>query len=288
MKKFVVTGGAGFIGSHLVRTLQTLGAGVESYDVKEGKDIFNRELLRASLSGVDTVFHLAALVSVPESMGDPLGAHASNVSGTVVVLEEARKAGVRRVVYSSSAAVYGDEPSMPKTESSPIVPKSPYALSKYLGEMWCQHYTQIYGIETVIVRYMNVFGPNQVTSGGYGAIIPIALEAHRDARTLTVTGDGTQTRDFVYVDDIVSANLLAAERGIPGEVYLVASGVEVSVNDAVSSIARASGRPLHVVYGPSRPGDIYRSVGNSNKALRELGWWPRTSLDEGITRILCA
>lgn len=288
MKKVVVTGGAGFIGSHLVRTLRAQGTEVESFDLKEGKDIFNRELLRASLVGVDTVFHLAAQVSVPESMENPLAAHATNVSGTVVVLEEARKAGVRRVVYSGSAAVYGDEPSMPKTENSPILPKSPYALSKYLGEVWCQHYTQIFGLETVIVRYMNVFGPGQATSGGYGAIVPIAIQAHQNGGTLTVHGDGTQTRDFVYVDDVVSANLLAAERGVPGEVYVIASGVEVSVNDVVASIGRASGRPLAVTYGAPRIGDIYRSVGSGNKALRELGWWPRTSLDEGIKRILGA
>lgn len=288
MAKVLVTGGSGFIGSHLVQALRAAGAEVVSYDIRDGKDILNRELLRASLIGVDTVFHLAALVSVPQSMDDPVGAHVVNVSGTVVVLEESRKAGVRRVVYSSSAAVYGDEPSMPKTENSPIAPKSPYALSKYLGEVWCKHYTQVYGLETVIVRYMNVFGPNQATSGGYGAIVPIAIQVHQKGGVLTVHGDGTQTRDFIYVDDVVSANLLAAERGVPGEVYVIASGVEVSVNDVVASIGRASGQPVSVVYGAPRIGDIYRSVGSGNKALRELGWWPRTSLDEGIKRILGA
>ncbi|MEN9390415.1 MAG: hypothetical protein RLZZ283_515 [Candidatus Parcubacteria bacterium] len=285
MQKALVTGGSGFIGSHLVRVLRERGVDAVSYDLKEENDIFNRERLKAALVGVDTVFHLAALVSVPESMDAPLKAHATNVSGTVVVLEESRAAGVARVVYAGSAAVYGDEPSMPKNESSPILCQSPYALSKYMGEQWCRLYTSAFGFDTVVLRFMNVYGPGQSITGGYGAIIPVALDKLARSEVLTVSGDGTQTRDFVYVTDVVDACIRAAEQGKPGETYLVASGVETSINDIVQAI-NAAGKSLTHTYGPARAGDINRSVGDASYAKRELGWEARTSITEGIRRIL--
>ena len=285
MKKVLVTGGAGFIGTHLVRALKERGADVVSYDLKDGNDILDRERLRSALQGVDTVYHLAALVSVPESMDAPLMTHMTNVSGTVVVLEEARALGVARVVYASSAAVYGDEPSMPKNEASPIRCQSPYALSKYMGEEWCRFYASAFGCDTAVLRFMNVYGEGQSVTGGYGAIIPVAFDKMAKGETLTVFGDGTQTRDFVYVADVVDACIQATERGKSGETYLIASGIETSINDIVRALS-AAGQTLAHTYGPSRAGDINRSVGDASKVGHELLWETRTSISEGIRRIL--
>ncbi|MEK7530364.1 MAG: NAD-dependent epimerase/dehydratase family protein [Patescibacteria group bacterium] len=300
MKNVLVTGGAGFVGSYLVRALIKEGVQVRVVDdLSTGKrerlsglpvefieaSLFEREKWRPLLAGVDTIFHLAARTSAPESILNPLDTHAVNVSGTVVVLEEARTAAVQRVVYAGSAAVYGDEPSLPKREDSPIAPQSPYGLTKYMGEEYCRLYTQVFGLSTVILRYMNIVGAGQDPKSGYAAVIPIFVQKVRDGQPLSISGDGTQTRDFVSVDDVVRANILAARAdGVSGETFNIGTGVETSLNDFVEALARASGTSSQVMYDPPRPGDIYRSVADVTKARERLGFVAEVPFNEAVRR----
>lgn len=289
MDRVLVTGGRGFIGTHLVRALGARGFEVVSYDLKDGQDIFDRPRLAEALQGVSLVFHLAAKVSVPESILDPISTHETNATGTVVVLEEARRAGVRRVVYSSSAAVYGAEPTLPKTETSIIAPLSPYGLSKYIGEEYCRLYYSAYGLETVILRYMNVVGRGQDPRGPYAAVIPLFIDRMKRGEPITIYGDGEQTRDFVSVDDVIAANCFAAKiPAVAGETFVIASGVEVTLNTLVTTIERVSGTPLQKHFAPPRSGDILRSVGGIQKAERMLGFKPQVSFEDAVRRIIQA
>ncbi len=291
MKKVLVTGGEGFIGTHLVAGLRARGIDVQSYDLKSGCDIFDRAKLRAAMAGVDTVFHLAAKVSVSESISVPLEYHAVNVSGTIVVLEEARTHGGVRVVYAGSAAVFGDEPTLPKSDTSPTAPKSPYALTKLLGEVYCKMYADLFDVDAVVVRYMNVFGPGQNPTGPYAAAVPIFIDQVQRGAPVTITGDGMQTRDYVYIDDVVRATIAAGEcaaESVRGNTFVIASGVEVNLNQVVDEIEHAHGHAVQRTYIPARVGDIMRSVGDPTRAQEVLGWKCEVSLQDGISRILRA
>ncbi|HQP38918.1 MAG TPA: NAD-dependent epimerase/dehydratase family protein [Polyangiaceae bacterium] len=224
--RWLVTGGAGFIGSNLVTSLAARGEGVRAFDnLVSGRwsnldgvagvervtaDVRDAEAVERACAGVEVVFHEAALCSVPGSIEKPLEYDRVNVGGTATVLEAARRAGVRRVVFATSAAVYGDDPRVPKTEDMAVAPKSPYALNKYVGERYLRLYSEMHGLQTVGLRYFNVFGPNQLPSGPYAAAIPRFLDAALRGRELEIFGDGEQTRDFCYIADVVRANVLAA------------------------------------------------------------------------------
>ena len=250
-----MTGGAGFIGGHLtarllaegwrVRVLDNFNSGAEAnvcalpgdLEIVRG-DIRDRDACRAACEGVDSVFHLAALASVTGSVADPIGAHEVNLGGTLHMLTAARDAKARRFVFSSSAAIYGNAETLPTNENQPYHPQSPYATHKACGEFYCKNYHELYGLETVILRYFNVFGPRQTLNSGYAAVIPLFIQAALEGHSPTIFGDGQQTRDFVYVENVVTANLLAATRqDIAGVAFNVAGG-----EDPVSAAAyRASG-----------------------------------------------
>ncbi|MDD2657871.1 MAG: NAD-dependent epimerase/dehydratase family protein, partial [Candidatus Pacebacteria bacterium] len=266
--RILVTGGAGFIGSHLVALLASKGIEVRVLDsLVSGKrervpagvdfiqgDIRDRDALMAAMKDVTQVVHLAALVSVAESMADPLSTHEVNVTGTEHVLQAMRGAGVKRIVYASSAAVYGDEPSLPKRESSPLQPQSPYALSKVINEAQAGMYERAFGLSPVGLRFFNVYGPGQAGNHPYASVIPRWIEAVRAGRPVTVYGDGSQTRDFVHVRDVAQAIYLALVSNATG-VFNIASGEEVSLTE----LAQIMCESIHTKHEPSPPGDILRS-----------------------------
>lgn len=298
---WLVTGGAGFIGSHLVKTLLQHGQRVRVLDnfssgfaanlapFQDHIDLFtadirNAESVRQALEGVDYVLHHAALVSVAESVEKPLQTLDINVQGTANVLQAAREAGVKRVVFASSSAVYGNGKDMPYTENSPVDCQSPYALSKQTGAELCQLYTRLYGLETVSLRYFNVFGPGQNPHAAYAAVIAKFMQFARLGQPLHIDGNGRQSRDFVYIDDIVQANLLAARKAQPGEIYNVASGKTYSLLQLADLIEKVSGRPLPRVFGPRRAGDVDLSAADISKFCAQ-GYRPGVSLEEGLRRL---
>ena len=301
----LVTGGAGFIGSHLVERLLRDGDRVRVFDnlstgsrdnlafgtrhgsaleLREG-DIRDLDVIAAATTGADVVFHQAAMRSVPRSVADPLGANAHNVDGTLNVLEAARRAGVRRVVYASSSSVYGDRPDLPKREDQPPAPISPYAASKFAGELYAAVWNRLYGVETVGLRYFNVFGPRQDPKSEYAAVIPKFILWGRDGQPLEVHGDGTQTRDFTYIDNVVEANLLAAAApGVGGEAFNVGCGDRVSLLDIISKLEKLLGRTLTRRHTPGRVGDVPHTLADVSKAKRLLGYSPLVDFDEGLKR----
>ena len=300
----LVTGGAGFIGSHTIEAAKEAGHRVRVFDnlssgcrenVAAGAelvmgDVTNFEQVRAAAIGCDAVLHLAALVSVPQSMRDPVETMAVNTQGTAHVLEAARQAGISRFVLASTCAVYGDLPGC-QDEQSRTQPRSPYAASKLLAEQWAQLYTAAYGLETVILRYFNVYGPRQRADSPYSGVLARWCSAVREGRPCTVFGDGSQTRDFVSVHDVAAANLLALtgpDFGA-GEVYTVANGRSTSLNEILAALdgaARASGgQPVRRHYAPARPGDILHSAGSSAR-LQACGWRPQVTLEQGIKELL--
>ncbi len=295
--KAVVVGGAGFIGSTLVDALVEDGDDVLVVDnlatgnrANLNPDARLLELdvsadadgLTAALHGRDVVFHTAALARVPRSIEDPVGTHQANVTGTLVVLKAAVDAGVRRVVYSSSSSVYGDQPALPLTEDMAPNPLNPYACQKLMGEIYARNFHSVYGLETVCLRYFNVYGPRQVVEGAYRLLIGIFLDQRRRGETLTVDGDGEQTRDFTWVGDVVRANMLAARSAKvgAGEPVNVGSGQEVSVN----TIAALIGGPVR--HGPPRGFDERFKRAGVDRARELLGWQPTVTVEEGIARLL--
>ena len=300
MNKCLVTGGAGFIGSNLVEhlvgasvqvkvldnlssgRLQNLDLCREYIEFKQG-DVRDLPALQEMMSGVEVVFHQAALVSVPQSIEDPIEAAMVNDLGTLNVLEAARLRGVRRVVFASSCAVYGDLPELPKREDMDIKPLSPYAASKLHGETYARLYRDLYGLETVCLRYFNVYGPRQDPSSPYSGVISIFMDKAARGETVTIHGDGEQCRDFVYVADVVQANLLAAQRqNISGVVINVGTGKSVTVNSLwknISELAGVQGEPERAGF---RAGDIRQSVANISRARHLLGFEPGHSLEEGL------
>jgi nucleoside-diphosphate-sugar epimerase len=300
----LVTGGAGFIGSHLVDSLvaagwrtrvlddfssgreENLQAACAAIEVVRGS-LCDSETLERALRGVEVVFHQGAVPSVPRSVAEPLRTHEVNASGTLRVLEGARHAGVRRVVYAASSSAYGDTPVLPKVETLPANPRSPYALQKWAGESYCRLYSELYGLETVALRYFNVFGPRQNPESQYAAVVPRFVVACLRGEAPVVYGDGEQTRDFTFVEDAVRANLLAAEAAdAVGQVVNVAGGRRVSLNELLREIGALCGTSVRARHEPPRAGDVRDSLADLARARSLLGYEPRVSLREGLLRTI--
>ena len=300
----LVTGGAGFIGSHVATRLAALGCGVRVVDdLSTGDesnltelagrieflrgDLCDPEVCRQAVEGVAVVFHLAAIPSVPRSLEDPWRSHDANVNATMRLLEACRKAGVRRVVYSSSSSVYGDCVVLPKVETAEPLPRSPYATSKLAGEQYVLAYARAGLIEGVALRYFNVFGPRQSPHSAYAAVIPAFLSAAAEGRRPVVFGDGSQTRDFTFVDNVVEANILAATRpreAANGWVVNVGAGVRTSLLTLLDVIRNVTGRTIHPECRSSRPGDVHDSLASLDRAAQVLHYRPAVGLEEGLRR----
>jgi UDP-N-acetylglucosamine/UDP-N-acetyl-alpha-D-glucosaminouronate 4-epimerase len=302
--KCLVTGGAGFIGAHLVERLVALGHAVRVVDnLSTGDeanlagvaddieflrgDVCDVEVCRRAVAGIEVVFHVAALPSVPRSLKDPWASHAANVNATMRLLEACLEAKVARIVYSSSSSVYGDTPVLPKTEAVEPLPRSPYAASKLAGEQYVLAFARAGLIEGVALRYFNVFGPRQSPHSAYAAVIPKFLQAALDGSEAVVYGDGHQTRDFTYVDNVVDANLLAAS--VPGATASgwpvnVGAGARTALLGLIGMIGTITGRQLDVAHQPPRGGDVRDSLASLDRAERLLGYKPRVSLEAGLQR----
>jgi UDP-glucose 4-epimerase len=302
MPKSLVTGGAGFIGSHLVDALLARGDAVRVLDnFSTGKeenlahvldrvelirgDLLDQEVLLKSVAGVDFIFHQAAFVSVPGSLEEPDACFEVNVSGTNRLLSAAREAGVRRVVLASSAAVYGENPHLPLKEEANPEPLSPYAISKYIGEIYTWLFTSQLGLDVTALRYFNVYGPRQNPASDYAAVIPIFIKNLIDEDQPLIYGDGLQSRDFIYIADVVQANLLAGDAGgAAGKVINICSGRETDLLSLLGILAEIFNREIHPTYREARAGDIYRSLGDPGLARRLLDFQPRTELVEGLEK----
>ena len=304
-RRVLVTGGGGFIGSNLVRALLERGddvrvldnfstgnrANLDELDVQvvEG-ELRSYERVHAAVRGVEVVFHLGALGSVPRSVQDPLTSSAVNVEGTLNVLLAARDEGIRRVVYSSSSSVYGTRRELPVPESSPPDPISPYGVAKLAAERYCISFSRVYdSFETVVLRYFNVFGPRQSPFSQYAAVIPLFVTAIDEGRPITIHGDGGQSRDFTYVSNVVDATMLAAEAAdANSRMFNVAAGSPGSVNDVADTIGRILGKPVEKEFQPPRPGDIRDSWADITAARETLGFEPTVGLEEGLRRTVKA
>ena len=301
-RRALVTGGAGFIGGHLVERLLDAGWSVRVLDdFSSGREANLRgvqgrvELRRGdvrdpvavaeAVSGVEVVFHQAAVPSVPRSVADPLGTDAVNLGGTLRVLEAARGAGVRRLVLAASSSAYGDSALLPKREDMAPEPLSPYALQKHAGEVYARLYTRLYGLETVALRYFNVFGPRQDPESEYAAVVPRFVCAALSGTPPTIYGDGEQTRDFTFVSDAAEANLRAADApGVAGSVFNVASGKRTSLNSLWAHIREIVGKEIEARHAPARAGDVRDSLADLTRARDLLGYRPAVSLREGLRR----
>jgi len=303
MAKVLVTGGAGFIGSNLAASLLERGDSVRILDnfstgkrenltdlsdaeVLEG-DLRDPEMVDAAVQDVDFIFHHAAFISPAQSMAEPQTCYDTNVHGTGMLLEAARKAQVRRVVLASSAAVYGDNPSLPLTEEAELMPKSPYAVSKAVNELYAGLYSRALDLEVVALRYFNIYGPRQSHTSQYAAAIPIFIRKILDEEPITIFGDGYQTRDLVFVGDVVRANLAAAEYpGIAGQIFNICTGAGISLQDLIVALETIIDHPVERQYEPPRPGDIYHSLGSPEKAASRMDYHTQTSLAEGLKKTM--
>jgi len=302
-KRIVVTGGAGFIGSsivdelvrrgHAVTVLDDLSTGFVS-NLRAVKsrfrfvrgDIREPKAVRRVLKGAEIVIHQAAIRSVPKSLDDPLLSHSVNATGTLVLLQESLRAGVKRFVYASTSAVYGNIKTFPQVETMPTKPISPYGVSKLAGENYCHAFWNNFGLSTVALRYFNVYGPRQNPESKYSAVVPAFIERIQSGMTPRVDGSGRQTRDFFFISDVVEANILAAFAGprASGEAFNIAGGREHSVLDIVRGISKHLGHPVQPAFGPARKGDPVRSSADIRKAAKILGYKPSVSLDAGLRR----
>jgi UDP-glucose 4-epimerase len=300
----LVTGGAGFIGSHLVEALVAAGRRVRVLDdfstgseanlshlgnaieILHG-DVADPEIVQLGVREVDTVFHLAALASVQKSVEAPAGSHRVCATGTLTVLDAARRAGVRRVVYAASASAYGIPSSDVQREDDPIHPLSPYAAAKLAGELYCESFTACYGLETVRLRFFNIFGPRQRADSPYSGVIALFVAALSEGRTPTVFGDGLQTRDFTSVRDVVRALLLAGEKpGIGGQVFNIGTGRGISLLDLLAALNRLLGTSVQPQHAAPRVGDIRHSRADIQRAREGMGYEPAVSFEEGLAETL--
>jgi UDP-glucose 4-epimerase len=302
MRTFLVTGGAGFIGSHIAETLVARGDRVrvldnlctghranlsgfgERIEFIEG-DVTDAQTTARAVEGVDCVFHEAALASVPLSVERPLESHAACATGTVTLLDAARRAGVRRVVYAASSAAYGNQPTSTKRESDLPAPLSPYAAGKLAGELYCQAFWSSFGLETVAIRYFNVFGPRQDPHSQYSAVIPLFITAMLAGRQPVIYGDGRQSRDFSYVANVVHANLLAADApGVAGRTINAADGRSIDLLALVDALNRLLGTMVQPQFAPPRPGDVRESQADITLARSFLGYEPQVDFEDGLRR----
>ena len=292
--RILVTGGSGFIGSHLVehfqkaevRVLDNLRSGFRANlagldcEFVEGS-VLDRDTVRAAMGGVDYVFHLAAMISVPESMQNPVGCAETNTIGTLIVLEEAARAGVKKLILSSSAAIYGKNPVVPKHEAMIPEPASPYAITKLEGEYYCALFAATRGLPAVALRYFNVFGPRQDPASAYAAAIPIFIRRALRGEPITIHGDGLQTRDFISVRDIARANaFFATESSLTG-VFNVARGGKLSIRELAEHIVRVTGSSSEIIHGPERPGDVRHSTASMDKSTA-AGFVPAFDFDTAL------
>lgn len=301
----LVTGGAGFIGSHIaaellaqgakVRVIDNLATGHEENLAEIGgaaefinADINDTAALARAMSGVEVVFHQAAIPSVPRSVNNPAETHEACVNGTFNVLTQARAAGVRRVVYAASSSAYGDQPISPKVETMSPQPLSPYAAAKLVGEYYCQVFTKVYGLETVCLRYFNIFGPRQDPSSQYSGVISRFISTLASGQQPVIYGDGEQSRDFTYVGNAVRANMLAAESAhAAGQVINVANGAAITLNELLEVLKELTNRPdAEANYQPTRAGDVRHSLADITRARKLLGYEPQVFLAEGLKNTL--
>lgn len=302
MVKSLVTGGAGFVGSNLVRRLLQEGHEVTVLDnlstghranlgevnreiqLIEG-DLRNEELLNRILPGMTYVFHQAALGSVPRSIDDPWTSHDNNINGTMKLLLASRQANVQRVIYAASSSAYGDTAVLPKVETMSANPLSPYAVTKYVGELYCHVFNRVFGLETVALRYFNVFGPRQNPDSQYAAVIPKFITALMRGEAPVVHGDGTQTRDFTFVENVLEANVLAAKApaaNVSGQVFNIACGGRISLNDLVENLQEILGTNVVPVCTAPRAGDVRDSLADLTKARKAFGYQPKVTLRQGL------
>jgi UDP-glucose 4-epimerase len=305
MAKILITGVCGFIGSSLARALVAEGASVRGIDnMSSGKmenlegirsqveliraDVQDRHAVDAACEGVDLVFHEAAIASVAASVNDPVGTNESNLDGTLYVLEAARKAGVKRLLFAASAAAYGDEPTLPKRETMLPQPISAYAVQKVAGEHYLASYAKVYGLETVALRYFNVFGPRQDPASVYSGVLARFIAQMSKGETPTVFGDGSTSRDFVYIDNVVSANLLAARTSadVSGKVFNVATGKSTSLLQAYEEIKRVVGYTGGLNFAPERQGDIRHSLADITLARETFGYEPKADFRYGLEKTI--
>ncbi len=301
---YLVTGGAGFIGSNVAEALVRRGEKVRIFDdfssgkrqnlrtftsdveVIEG-DLRDMAALQRAVKGVVGVYHQAALRSVPRSVDNPLATNDVNITGTLQLLMASRDAGVKRIVAASSSSVYGANEELPKREEQMLMPVSPYAASKLAGEHYCRIFSRLYGLETVSLRYFNVFGPRQDPDSQYAAVVPLFIQAALDGVPLTVHGDGMQSRDFTFIDNVVQANLRAMEApGVAGEAFNIACGARYTLMDIVHAIEADFGRTLTCNHTPSRAGDVRHTLADISKAERLLDFHPTIGFEEGMTRTI--
>jgi UDP-glucose 4-epimerase len=297
--KVLVTGGAGFIGSNLVLRLTREGHDVRVLDdlctgyrdnVPDGVelvvgDVADEAAVQAAMTGVEVVFHQAARRSVVGSVEHPLRTDTANVHGTLAVLDAARLAGARRIVSASSSSVYGGAAQMPTPESAPLTPRSPYAVSKLTGEHYCRVYTELHGLETVSLRYFNIYGPRQRPDSAYAAVIPLFIDALANGRRPTVYGDGGQSRDFTFIDDAVAANIAAATApaaACSGKAYNVAGGHRYSLLEMLDRLGEIQGVVPNPEFGDPRPGDVRHSEADINAAAADLGYQPSVAFESGL------
>lgn len=306
MRTCLVTGGAGFIGSHLVEALVERGDRVRVLDdfstgtvnnlasVQRKVEIVTgnvteQDAVAKAMQGVDVVFHHAAMASVPRSIENPIASFHACALGTLVVLDQARRAGVRRLVYAASSSAYGDHPFSSKREFDPLTPLSPYAAGKLSGELLCQSFHHAFGMMTIGLRYFNVFGPRQDPASPYSAVIPIFIAKLLRGEPPRIYGDGEQTRDFIYVANVVHANLLAAEvKGVGGQVVNIGTGRSLSLNALLVKIQRLLGTRLEPVHEPARAGDVRDSLADITRARALLGFEPLVDFDEGLARTVAS
>ncbi len=302
-KKCLVTGGAGFIGSHIVDglvrkgfrvrvldnfsrgKLENLSESIRSVEIIKG-DVRSKKTVSAAVRGMDYIFHLAAIPSVPQSCADPEETHDVNITGTLNILLAARDEKVKRVVFTSSSSIYGDTKKFPTTENERPMPESPYAASKVMGEYYCRNFIELYGLETVCLRYFNVFGSRQDPKSQYSNVIPIFIRQMKLGKTVVVHWDGKQSRDFVHIDNIVNANLIAMKKaGVAGKSFNIGCCEEKSILQIASAVRNCLGvKKIKIKFRPKRPGDVRRTLADITRARKELGYRPTVLFDRGIKR----